>query len=83
MGQEPRGGPEIPQGLSKDWKKLAEAMRNHSWTFEEGRKHVKAFAPDGITWGTLSKTPSDVRSFRNARAKFRRWCRDRRLEPGI
>lgn len=43
----------------------------------------KAFAPDGITWATLSKTPSDVRSFRNARAKFRRWCRDRRLEPGI
>jgi hypothetical protein len=83
MGQERRGSRRIPEGLPKDWKKLAETMRNQGWTFEEGGRHVKVFAPDGITWATLSKTPSDIRAFRNARARFRRWCRDRGLEPGI
>lgn len=83
MGQERRGSRKIPEGLPKDWKKLAEAMRDQDCTFEEGGKHMKAFAPDGITWATLPKTPSDIRALRNARAKFRRWCRERGLEPQI
>jgi len=74
---------EIPRGLPKDWKRVAEAMRERGWLFEEGRRHVKAFAPDGVTWSTLPKTPSDQRGLLNERAKFRRWCRDRGLEPGI
>lgn len=85
-----RGSSHIPKGLPKDWKKLAEdwkklaeAMRAAGWTFEEGKKHPKAFAPDGIARATLSRSPSDWRAFHNERAKFRRWCRDRGIEPGI
>lgn len=73
----------IPRGLKKDWKKLAEAMKTAHWTFEPGKKHVKAFAPDGESWTTLSGTPGDVRSLKNARAVFRRWCRANGVEPGI
>lgn len=78
-----RGTSEIPPGLKKDWKKLAEAMKVAGWTFEQGSSHVKAFAPDGVTWTTLVGTPGDVRSWRNARAAFRRWCREAGVEPGI
>jgi hypothetical protein len=78
-----RGQKEIPSGLPKDWRRLAQAMREHGWLFEEGGKHVKVFAPDGVTWATLPKTPGDVRALRNAQAKFRRWCRDHGVEPGI
>ena len=79
---EPRGTREIPSGLKKDWRKLAEAMRDAGWTFEQA-DHPKCFAPDGRTWVTLSKTPSDVAAWRNARAAFRRWCRENGVEPGI
>lgn len=79
----PRGGTGIPRGLKKDWRKLAEAMRDAGWTFEEGRKHVNAFAPDGHTHTTLSSTPGDTRAWRNARGGFRRWCREHGIEPGI
>ena len=40
----PRGGTEIPRGLKKDWRKLAEAMRDAGWTFGQGGKHVVAYA---------------------------------------
>ncbi len=81
MGQ--RGSSKIPRGLRKDWRKLAEAMRAHGWTFEERTKGVQAYAPDGKTTATLHKSPSDWRAFQNERARFRRWCEDRGLEPGI
>lgn len=58
-------------------------MRAAGWTFEIGGKHVKVFAPDGVTWTTLSGTPGDVAAWRNARAAFRRWCRDNGIRPGI
>jgi len=79
----PRGGAEIPSSLKKDWRKLAEAMRVAGWRFEQGSRHVKAFAPDGVAWTTLPGTPSDTASWRNARAAFRRWCRDNAVDPGI
>lgn len=79
---ERRGSRDIPKGLKKDWKKLAEAMKAADWTFEEATR-PKCFAPDGVTWTTLSRTPSDVASWRNARAVFRRWCRENGVEPGI
>lgn len=78
-----RGTSTIPKGLKKEWKTLAQAMKDVDWTFEHGTKHVKAFAPDGIAWTTLSGTPGDIRSWRNARADFRRWCRESGIEPGI
>jgi hypothetical protein len=77
-----RGTPEIPASLKKDWKVLAEAMKAQGWTFEQGT-HVKAFAPDGTTATTLPGTPGDQRGWRNARAFFRRWCRENNREPGI
>lgn len=83
MAEERRGTREIPKGLKKDWRKLAEAMRDADWTFEVGGRHPKAFAPDGINWTTLPGTPGDVKSWRNARAVFRRWCRENGVEPGI
>lgn len=79
----PRGSTEIPRGLKKDWRKLAEAMRDVGWTFEMGRKHVKANAPDGLARATLSGTPSDVAAWRNARGRFRSWCRGHGIEPRI
>jgi len=78
-----RGTGAVPRGLKKDWRKLAERMRDAGWTFEQGGKHPKCFAPDGHTWTTLSGTPGDVAAWRNARAVFRRWCRDNDVEPGI
>jgi hypothetical protein len=79
-----RGSREIPPGLKKDWKKLAQAMRSAGWTFEPGRGHaVKAFAPDGETAAVLPGTPGDWRAIRNEIAKFRRWCRGRGVDPGI
>ena len=77
-----RGTREIPAGLKKDWRKLAEAMRHAGWTSEQGH-HPRCFAPDGRGRMTLSKTPSDVAAWRNARATFRRWCRQNGVEPGI
>ncbi len=78
-----RGSTEIPKGLKRDWRKLAEAMREHKWTSEEGSRGVMAYAPDGQTAAMLHKTPSDWRAYRNEVAKFRRWCRGRNLEPGV
>jgi hypothetical protein len=78
----PRGTSDIPRGLRGEFRDLAEAMKAAGWTFEQGR-HVKCFAPDGVTATTLPNTPSDWRGFRNARAAFRRWCRDNGVEPGI
>jgi hypothetical protein len=79
----PRGSSEIPRNLKKDWRKLAEAMRDAGWTFDPGRKHVKAFAPDGETYTTLPGTPGDQRAWRNARADFRRWCRAHEVDTRI
>ena len=79
----PRGSGEIPKGLTKDWRKLAEAIRDAGWTFDHGAKHVKAYASDGRTRATLSCTPSDVAAWRNARGGFRRWCRENAIDPGI
>ncbi len=78
-----RGSREIPRGLRKEWRDLAEAMRGAGWTFEERTKGVVAYAPDGVTTAGLHKTTSDWRAFRNERAKFRQWCRARGVEPGI
>jgi hypothetical protein len=83
MEQGRRGSREIPKGLKKDWRKLAEAMQAHGWTFEERTKGVWAYAPDGVTTAMLHKTPSDWRAWRNERAKFRRWCASQGLKPGI
>jgi hypothetical protein len=77
-----RGTREIPAGLKKDWRKLAEAMRDVGWTFEQA-DHPKCFAPDGRARMMLSKTPGDIPAWRNARAAFRRWCRQNEIEPGI
>lgn len=82
MGEH-RGSRDIPRSLRKEWRQLAERMRDQDWTFEEGGKHPKAFAPDGVTWTTLAGTPGDVKGWRNARAVFRRWCRENSREPGI
>jgi hypothetical protein len=82
-GQSQRGSRDIPKGLPKDWKKLAEAMKAAGWTFEERTKGIRGYAPDGVTTATLHKTPSEWRGLRNERAKFRRWCRDRGIDPGI
>ncbi|MGZ5296846.1 MAG: hypothetical protein ACXWYT_08025 [Actinomycetota bacterium] len=79
----PRGTRQIPTRLKKDWRKLAEAMRDVGWTFEDGTKHVKAFAPDGVTIMRLPGTPSDRRAIANATAAFKRWCRENAVEPGI
>jgi hypothetical protein len=73
---------EVPKGLPKDWRKLARAIQEKGWEFEEGTKHVKAFGPGG-GFLTLPKTPSDWRAYLNQRARFRRWCRERGLDPGI
>lgn len=74
----------IPKGLKKDWQKLAEAMKAKGYKFEPGSRHIKAFPPDGITPAqTLPSSPSDVRAWRNERAKFRRWCSVNGIEPGI
>jgi hypothetical protein len=78
-----RGTHTIPSGLKKDWKALALAMRAAGWTFEEGTKHGRAFAPDGVTWASLPTTPSDYRALKNATAAFRRWCRVHGIDPGI
>jgi hypothetical protein len=78
-----RGTSNLPSGLPKDWKQLAEAMKDLDWTFEEGSKHPKSFAPDGVTWATLSKTPGDHRSLKNATAAIRRWCRGQGITPTI
>ena len=78
-----RGSSEIPRVLKGDWRRLAEAMRQLEWTFELGGRHVKAFAPDGVTIIVLPTTPSDKRAFPNARAAFRRWCRAAGITPPI
>lgn len=78
-----RGTSDIPSGLKKDWKALAQAMKDRGWTFEEGSKHIKAFAPDGQARATLPKSPGDWRALKNETAKFRRWCRAQGVEPGI
>jgi hypothetical protein len=80
---EGRGTRDLPRGLKKDWRKLAIRMRDVGWTFEQGGRHPKCFAPDGHTWTTLPGTPGDVAAWRNARAVFRRWCRENEVEPGI
>lgn len=79
----PRGTSEIPRSLKREWRTLAVKMKRQHWTFEHGGRHPKAFAPDGITWTTLSGTSSDQAGWRNARAAFRRWCRDNGLDAGI
>jgi hypothetical protein len=79
----PRGSAEIPRSLRKEWRKLAEAMVEAGWTFEQGGSHVKAYGPDGVAFATLSGTPGDQRAWKNARADFRRWCRGHGVEPGI
>jgi hypothetical protein len=76
-----RGTREIHKSLKKDWRKLAEAMRDDDWTFEQGAKHPKAFAPDGMTWTTLTGSPSDRRALKNATAVYRRWCRENGRMP--
>jgi hypothetical protein len=65
----------IPNGLQKDLRKLAEEMRRAGWRFERRRRHVWAYAPDGVTTLSLPGTPSDFRSLRNAEAAFKRWTR--------
>jgi hypothetical protein len=77
------GSSEIPPGLKKEWRGLAERMRDASWTFEKGTKYIKAFAPDGVSRATLPMTPSDRRALMNAIGDFRRWCRRHNIDPGI
>jgi len=78
-----RGTRTIPNGLKKDWKKLAQVMKGVGWTFEDGSRHVKCFAPDGIAYSTIPKTPSDHRALKNETAAFRRWCRANGITPDI
>lgn len=79
-----RGTRQIPKALKKDWRKLAEAMREQGWTFEQPKHgHPHAYAPDGIAHSPLPGTPGDQAGLRNARATFRRWCRENGREPGI
>ena len=72
----------VPRGLSKDWKRLAERMREVGFLFEDERR-VKAFAPDGRVIITLQKTPSARRALQEARALFQRWCKANGIEPGV
>lgn len=78
-----RGTRDIPGGLKKDWKPLAKAMQDAEWTFEQGSKHIMAFAPIPPTYQRLPKTPSDRRALQNEISKFRRWCREHGADPGI
>ncbi len=79
-----RGSRNIPAGLKKDWRRLAEKMRDAGWTFEEGKGYPKAYAPDGVTATTFPKTPKvHSRGLENAKATFRRWCRQNGVDPGI
>lgn len=82
MARQARGTTEICPCLRGDLKKLARHMRDLGWTFEQG-KHCKVFAPDGASHTSLSCTPSDVTSYRNSRAVFRRWCRDNLMVPPV
>lgn len=82
------GTRDIPRVLRGDWRTLASRMRDNGWTFEGGRKHgVTAFAPYWVQGGVSSisvpGTPGDVRSYRNCRSVYRRWCRENGLEPNI
>lgn len=78
-----RGAQEVPKGLPKDFKKLADAMKALGWTFEQGKGHVKAFAPDGKAMQVFPTTPSDRHALLNARSRFRAWCTANNKEPGI
>ncbi len=82
MARQAKGTTEICPCLRGDLKKLAKHMRDLGWTFEQG-KHCKVFAPDGVSHTSLSCTPSDVTSYRNSRAVFRRWCRDNVIAPPV
>lgn len=56
--------------------KLVESYLQQGWTLEERSRHLLVRSPAG-SGVTLSKTPSDHRTFLNARAQFRRVGRTR------
>jgi hypothetical protein len=58
-------------------------MRDTGWTYEKGAKHIKPFAPDGVTLTILPSTPSDRRALASEMARFRGWCRKNHVPPEI
>lgn len=66
----------VVRGLRKDFRKLAEKMQQAGWRLDRRKKHLRAYAPDGVTTVCLPGSPSDVRSLKNAEAVFKRWERE-------
>jgi hypothetical protein len=42
------------------------------WCVRGGNKHVKCYPPDGGRMISVASTPSDYRTYKNTKSKFRR-----------
>jgi hypothetical protein len=51
---------------------IRELRRTPGWRVERGRKHYKAFAPDGKTIVVIPGTPSSSRSIKKVLSQLRR-----------
>lgn len=55
--------------LAKDLKTLMKAAEKQGWRIEKGRKHIKWFAPDGVTIIVSGNTESGRAANHLARLK--------------
>ena len=52
--------------------RFVKELEGDGWRVKPGRKHVKLFAPDGVSVMVVSATPSDRRALTNMRSLARR-----------
>jgi hypothetical protein len=61
----------VLSALPRDWRNVAKNAIDQGWSIEQGRKHVKWYAPDGATVFT-SLSPSCHRALLNHVSIMRR-----------
>lgn len=63
----------LDEAISKDWYEFFKEAEKLGWRVQKTNKnHFQLFAPDGKTIMSAPGTPSDWRSYHNAKAEFKR-----------
>lgn len=57
---------------NKDINNRIKLLIRKNWKFQHGSKHARLIPPDGMHFITVSKSPSDYRSFQNFLSDVRR-----------
>jgi len=57
---------------NKDIDKLIRQLVREGWNYRRGTKHGRLITPDGMRKLTVSKSPSDIRSFQSVQRDIKR-----------